>query len=157
MTASGVNAVATEGTDEYVAFAILLTLLVGVIRLFLGLVRAGFLVNFMSNPVLSGFVNAAALVIAGSQIPALFGLDVARASTFLDQMRGIWRNIGTFSVWTALIGVGSIVLLLYFQRYFQRHMMRLGVPESLATLMSRTGPLVTAGSHSGAATCRPRG
>jgi sulfate permease, SulP family len=145
MTASAVGVLAREGSEDYVPIVILLTFLVGVIRLGLGLVRAGFLVNFMSRPVLSGFVNAAALVIAGSQIAHLTGLQTERAETFAGQATEVLLNLGTFNVWTALIGVGSLLLLLYFQLRAARHLEVLGLTSDIAAKLSRTGPLITAG------------
>jgi sulfate permease, SulP family len=144
MTASAVGAVASEGSDRYFEMAILLTFLVGVIRLSLGLIRAGFLVNFMSRPVLAGFVNAAALMIAGSQIAHLIGLQTERADTFFGQLAEVVRNIGTFNVWTALVGLGSLVLLLYFQLRASSHLEKIGLSSEMASLVSRTGPLLAA-------------
>lgn len=144
MTASAVGVLASEGSDDYVAIAILLTFLVGIIRMGLGLVRAGFLVNFMSRPVLSGFVNAAALMIAGSQIAHLIGMRTERADTFFGQLSEIARNLTTFNGWTASLGFGSLLLLLYFQLRLSRHLEWAGIPRTTAAMLSRTGPLVTA-------------
>jgi sulfate permease, SulP family len=144
MTASAVGAIASEGTDRYVEMAILLTFLVGIIRLGLGLIRAGFLVNFMSRPVLSGFVNAAALIIAGSQIAHLLGLQTERADTFAGQIWQVIQNVGTFNVWTAILGFGSLALLLYFQLRSAKHLQQTGLNAHLAQTFSRTGPLITA-------------
>jgi sulfate permease, SulP family len=144
MTASAIGAMAAEGSDRYVEMAILLTFLVGIIRLGLGLIRAGFLVNFMSRPVLSGFVNAAALMIAGSQIAHLIGFQTERADTFFGQLSEIARNLGTFNVWTALVGISSLLLLLYFQLLAGRHLAALGFSVDRANLLARTGPLLTA-------------
>jgi sulfate permease, SulP family len=144
MTASAIGAIASEGSDRYVEMAILLTCLVGAIRLGLGLIRAGFLVNFMSRPVLSGFVNAAALMIAGSQAAHLLGLQTERADTVAGQISEIVLNLGTFNIWTAVVGVGSLLLLLYFQMFLSQHLTRIGLPESPSNLLSRTGPLLVA-------------
>lgn len=144
LTASAVGAIASEGSDRYLEVTLLLTLLVGIIRAGLGLIKAGFLVNFMSHPVLSGFVNAAALMIAGSQFAHVAGLDTDRADTFLGQILEIVNNLGTFNVYTALIGAGSLALLLYSQNRAPRDLERLGLSADLARLLSRTGPLLTA-------------
>lgn len=145
MTASAIGALATEGSDRYVEMAILLTFLVGVIRLVLGLVRAGFLVNFMSRPVLSGFVNAAALMIAGSQAGHLIGLQTERADTVAGQFSEIATNLGSFNIWTAVIGIGGLLLLLYFQKFLPQHLTKTGLTEDRADLLARTGPLLIAG------------
>lgn len=145
MTASAVGVLASEDSENYLAIAILLTFLVGIIRLGLGLLRAGFLVNFMSRPVLAGFVNAAALVIAGSQIAHLIGLQSERADTFIGQAGNILRQLGTFNPATGILGLASLALLLYFQMLSAKHLQRLGLGEEFSSRLSRTGPLITAG------------
>ena len=68
LVATGVGALAPVGSGEFVAYAVLLAGLVGVLQLAMGLMRAGFLVNFLSHPVISGFTSAAALIIGASQL-----------------------------------------------------------------------------------------
>jgi len=79
MTSAALAPLATAGSSAFVAYAILLSLVVGAFQLALGLLRLGLLVNFISHPVVNGFTNAAALVIATSQLPKLFGVNVDTA------------------------------------------------------------------------------
>ena len=79
MTATTLAPLATTGSEGYIAYAILLALLVGLFQLILGVLRLGMLVNFLSHPVVNGFTNAAALIIATSQLNKLFGVDVDSA------------------------------------------------------------------------------
>ncbi len=76
MTSAALLPLATAGSDAFIAYAIILALLAGLIQLLLGVLRLGLLVNFLSHPVVNGFTNAAAIVIATSQIPYLFGITV---------------------------------------------------------------------------------
>ena len=76
MTSAALAPLATAGSAEYVAYALLLALLVGVFQLTLGLLRLGLVVNFLSHPVVNGFTNAAALIIATSQLSKVFGVTV---------------------------------------------------------------------------------
>ncbi len=143
MTATSVGALAAEGTGEYIALALILALMVGVLQILMGVLRAGFIVNFLSHPVLSGFINAAALIIAASQVGHLFGLAVGRNETFLDQMIELGGAIGTINGVTTAIGVGSILSLLYFQRLARPHLEQLGISGTIANFLARSGPLIT--------------
>lgn len=79
MTATALEPLATSGSEAYIAYAILLALSVGIFQLLLGVLRLGLVVNFLSHPVVNGFTNAAALIIATSQLSKLFGVDVDKA------------------------------------------------------------------------------
>lgn len=79
LVASGVGALAAPGTPAYLSYAILLSLMVGVMQLGMGLARLGFLVNFLSHPVVSGFTSAAALIIGLSQLKHVLGVDIERS------------------------------------------------------------------------------
>jgi len=80
MTAAALEPIATAGSEAYIAYAILLALLVGVFQLLLGVLRLGLVVNFLSHPVVNGFTNAAALIIATSQLGRVFGVEVDAAA-----------------------------------------------------------------------------
>ncbi|MHC4816346.1 MAG: SulP family inorganic anion transporter, partial [Planctomycetota bacterium] len=79
MTAATLEPLATAGSTQYIAYAIILALLVGMFQLALGLLRLGLVVNFLSHPVVNGFTNAAALIIATSQLSKIFGVYVDKA------------------------------------------------------------------------------
>ena len=79
LTAAGIGALAEGGTDTYISLAITLALFVGLIQFLLGFFRLGFLVNFLSHPVISGFTSAAALIIGLSQLKHLLGVDIERS------------------------------------------------------------------------------
>jgi sulfate permease, SulP family len=142
MTATAIAPLADEGTSDYIVLALTLALLTGVVQIVMGLIRAGFLVAFLSHPVLSGFMNAAALVIAASQARHLFGVE-AGGHTFIEQVSSLIRNLGTMNVTTLLLGAGSLALLFYFRGYARPHLERIGLPTSVAAPLSRVGTLLT--------------
>jgi len=74
LTATALEPLATAGSNQFMAYAVLLALLVGAVQLLLGLLRLGMVVNFLSHPVVNGFTNAGALIIATSQLATLFGV-----------------------------------------------------------------------------------
>ena len=78
LTAAGVATLAEPGSDTYIALAIALALMVGIIQFLLGAFRLGFLVNFLSHPVVSGFTSAAALIIGFSQLKHLLGISLPK-------------------------------------------------------------------------------
>ncbi|MBI4720751.1 MAG: sodium-independent anion transporter, partial [Chitinivibrionia bacterium] len=79
MTAAALEPLARAGSSEYIAYAILLAFLIGLFQLLLGVFRLGLVVNFLSHPVINGFTNAAALIIATSQLSKVFGVSVRTA------------------------------------------------------------------------------
>ncbi len=79
MTSTALAPLATAGSESFIAYAILLALMVGVFQFLLGVLRLGVIVNFLSHPVVNGFTNAAALIIATSQLSKLFGVSVPSA------------------------------------------------------------------------------
>ena len=81
LVAAGVSTIASVGSDEYIAIALMLALLMGAIQLLFGILRLGFLVDFLSKPVISGFTSAAALIIGFNQFKHLFGVDIERSSS----------------------------------------------------------------------------
>lgn len=117
LTAAGVGAIAGAGTEQYIALAILLALLVGVLQLLLGIFRLGFMVNFLSHPVISGFTSAAAIVIGLSQLKHLLGISLPRGGRLHEILAGVWQHIGETNLLTLSIGIGAIVLIQLVKRW----------------------------------------
>jgi len=90
MTATALEPLATAGSEQYVAYAILLALLVGSFQFLLGILRLGLVVNFLSHPVVGGFTNAAAIIIATSQLSKIFGVHVDKGEHHYET---VWRVI----------------------------------------------------------------
>jgi SulP family sulfate permease len=116
LVTSGVGAIAQSGTDKYVMLAVALSLMVGVIQLGMGVFRLGFLTNFMSHPVISGFTSAAALIIGFSQLKHIVGLPLPRTENIAETIWLTLTQIADIHLSTLLIGVGGIVLLLVLRR-----------------------------------------
>jgi SulP family sulfate permease len=102
MTAASLEPLATAGSQGYIAYAIVLAIMVGVFQLTLGVLRLGLVVNFLSHPVVNGFTNAAAIIIASSQLSKLFGVYVDAAPHHYET---IWRVLTAathFTHWPTL-------------------------------------------------------
>lgn len=112
LTAAGVATIAEVGSDTYIALAITLALLVGVIQFLLGVFRLGFLVNFLSHPVISGFTSAAALIIGLSQLKHLLGIQIARTHHVHEIVLQAIQKFGEINWITFGLGVAGIGLII---------------------------------------------
>jgi SulP family sulfate permease len=120
LTASALAPLAALGSEQFVAYAIMLAFMVGVIQLGLGVSRLGSVVSFLSHPVILGFTSAAAIVIALSQLNKLLGLPIGRSAFFLAdiwEMLGQIRDVHAPSV---AIGLGSMAIIWGFRRWLPR-------------------------------------
>ena len=108
---AGISQLAEPGTDEYIQLAITAGLLIGIVQLLFGVLRLGFLVNFLSHPVIVGFTSAAAVIIAVSQLKYLFGISIPRFSRSYETVVYAFSHLGETN-WLAFgICAGGIVLM----------------------------------------------
>jgi SulP family sulfate permease len=135
LIASGLAPLVSADADPetYLKFAILLALLVGVFRLLLGLLRLGFLVNFLSKPIISGYTSAAAIIIGLSQLKHLLGIKIPDSNYVHEVLYHTILQIGTLNFITLIIGVGGIGLLLGLKRINKQY--KLGIPGPLAIVV----------------------
>ena len=120
LIASGVSQIAEGNPDLYLSYSILLALLVGLIQFSMGLFRLGFLVNFLSHPVISGFTSAAAIIIGLSQVKHLLGVSLPRTSHIHDTLSNIVLKLSEVHVPTLILGSASIILLLFIKKYLKK-------------------------------------
>ncbi len=112
LTAAGIGTLAEGGTETYIALAIALALFVGVIQFLLGVFRLGFLVNFLSHPVISGFTSAAALIIGLSQLKHLLGVKIEGSHHIHEILIQAAEKIGDTNWATFAIGLAGIFLII---------------------------------------------
>lgn len=120
LTAAGVGTLADGGTAEYITLAITLALMVGIIQFLLGVFRLGFLVNFLSHPVISGFTSAAALIIGLSQLKHLLGVSIPRSSKIHEILMNSVEKLGDVHLPTLAIGIGGIAIIILLKKYLKR-------------------------------------
>jgi SulP family sulfate permease len=113
LTATSLEPLATAGGQQYIAYAVLLALMVGVFQFALGALKLGLMVNFISHPVVNGFTNAAALIIASSQLPKLFGIYIERAHHHHETIYNLIRDVGRFTHWPTLFMAALAFALMY--------------------------------------------
>ena len=117
LVATGVAPLAGDDVALYITLALTLSLMVGALQFFLGAARFGFLTNFLSHPVLSGFTSAAALIIGLNQLKHLLGLNIARSHYIHEILWSALTQIGATHLPTLGLGLGSIVLLVVLKRW----------------------------------------
>ena len=108
LVAAGLGALAITGVENYIAMAIFLAFLVGAIQFVLGLGRMGFLVNFLSKPVISGFTSAAAIIIMFSQLKHLLGVDIEKSNKFHILIRNAFEKVAETNLYDFGIGILGI-------------------------------------------------
>ena len=136
LTSATLAQFAAPGSESFVALAILLTLMVGVMQLALGVFRLGAVVNFLSHPVIVGFTNAAAIIIALSQLNKMLGVSMGRSSFFLADVADVLAQLGQTHLPTLAMGVGAMALMLGLRKLAPR------VPAVLVAVV--LGTLVSA-------------
>lgn len=112
LVASGLGALALSGLEAYLAMAIFLTLLMGSIQLLLGLLKMGFLANFLSKPVISGFTSAAAIIIGLDQLKHVLGVTIESSSQIHLLLQYLFKSIDQINVHTIVIGITTVALIL---------------------------------------------
>ncbi len=120
LTASALAPMAASGSESFIALAILLAFLVGIIQLALGLLRMGAIVNLLSHPVIIGFTNAAAIIIALSQLNKMLGVPMQRSENFLADITGVLMQIGDTHIPTLIMGGCALTLMILLKRFLPR-------------------------------------
>ncbi len=121
MTSTALAPLAVAGTAQFVAYATLMALMVGVVQFSLGFFRMGTLVNLLSHPVIHGFTNAAALIIATSQVAKLFGVTVEREEHHYETLIEVYKAATHYThLPTLYLGLLAIFIMLFMKRFFSK-------------------------------------
>jgi len=120
LVAAGLGALAITGIEDYIVMAIFLAFMVGAIQLVLGLSRMGFLVNFLSKPVISGFTSAAALIIIFSQLKHLLGTPIERSSKFHELVLNASERMAETNLADLAIGILGILIIVALKKWSKK-------------------------------------
>ncbi|MBL8906296.1 MAG: sulfate permease [Rhizobiales bacterium] len=140
MTATAAGSVAAQGSSEYLTAAILLAALSGLMLFIMGVLRLGFLANFLSHPVIAGFIASSAVLIAVGQIRHLLGIS-AGGQTLQSMLASLFRELGSVNWATAAIGLFSLVALVLARRYLKTVLLHMGMASRAADSIARSGPV----------------
>ena len=140
MTAAAIGQHAVAGTPEYWAVAITLAFLSGALLLLMGVLRLGFLANFLSHPVISGFISASGLLIAASQLKTLMGVK-AEGHNLLELGQSLIAQLGRTHLLTLAIGVSTVAFLFWVRSGLKPLLVRIGFQARAADVIAKTGPV----------------
>jgi len=140
MTAAALGKVAESGTADYATAALTLAALSGGFLLAMGLLRMGFIANFLSHPVIAGFITASGILIASGQFGSLLGIGM-RGASMPELLHGLFQKLGDFNWRTALIGGLSLAFLFWVRRKMKPTLRALGFGPVLADVLTKSGPV----------------
>jgi SulP family sulfate permease len=129
IVASGIGMLAAMGTDHFIVLAVLLAFMVGFFQFLFGIFHLGFLVNFLSRPVISGFTSGSAIIIALNQFGNLLGVDLDRSNHIQTIIVEIIHKIQDIHGLSFLLGIITIILILVFNRFNKK------IPAALVVII----------------------
>ncbi len=141
MTAAALSNIVEQGTMGYAVAALSLAGLSGVILLAMGLFRLGFVANFLSHPVIAGFITASGLIIAASQLKHIFGIN-ADGHNLLELVISLGSNLGGINWITALIGVLATGFLFWVRKGLKPLLTKIGLGAGVTGFLVKLGPIV---------------
>jgi SulP family sulfate permease len=142
MTAAAASQFATQGSPEFLGVVVAIAMVAGILLIAMGLLRLGFLANFLSHPVISGFITAAAIQIAAGQVGPLLGIR-AHGENLLEILTSLAPNLANSKPVTAAIGFAAFAFLLWARGGLKPLLLSLGLNERLADIFAKTGPAMT--------------
>jgi sulfate permease, SulP family len=142
MVAAAIANFSPQNTSAYLALAVTLAFLVGAIEVVMGVLRLGFLVNFLSRSVTSGFISGAAVIIGFSQVKHLLGLKIPATESFSELITLIIRNLSQINWLTLALGIASVGILVYFHRPLVKQLKQRGWTDRQILPLSKSAPLV---------------
>ena len=132
LVATTLNTMAIVDAQHYISLALFLAFFMGVIQVFLGLIKFGFLVNFLSKPVINGFTSAAAIIIGLSQLNHMLGVEISQGNVLQALMQSIWEVRTEIHLLTLMITLGSIFLIFGIKRFSKK------IPVALVVVILTT-------------------
>ena len=112
LVAAGLGALSIVDSNQYIQMAILLALTIGAIQFLLGLLKMGFIVNFLSKPVISGFTSAAAIIICINQLKHILGISISQSNKIHIFTSALMQSETPINLHSLIIGIVSIILLI---------------------------------------------
>ncbi len=129
MVAASLGALAGGDAERYLALMVVLTLMTGVFYVIAGFIRLGFIANFLSRPILTGFLNGIALIIIVGQLPKLLGYT-SEAGDFFPKLIEVLQRLDRTDLATVILGLGLLALLLLVRRFLPK------VPAALVVVIA---------------------
>lgn len=142
MVATAIGKLAPQNTQEYLTLALTLAFLIGCIEILMGVFRLGFLMNFLSRAVISGFISGAAMIIAISQVKHLFGLKISHTESLFNLVTALLATLWQTNLISLALGLGSVGVLIFFNQPLIRFLKGLGWSDRAILPVSKSAPLL---------------
>ncbi len=120
LVASFLGTLAHIGPEYYIALSFMLAALMGAVQVILGLLRMGFIVNFLSKPVISGFTSAASIIIGASQIKYILGVNPEGGNLIHDIFHNIYEVVDQYNLYAMGLGIGSMVIIYALRKWLPK-------------------------------------
>ncbi|MCK0150077.1 sulfate permease [Marivita sp. S6314] len=140
LTASAIGQVAEQGTAGYAVAALTLAFLSGGFLVLMGIFRLGFLANFLSHPVIAGFITASGILIATSQLKHILGVS-AHGHTLPEMLMSLFAHLSEINWITVVIGLSATTFLFWVRKHLKPTLRRLGAGPLLADILTKAGPV----------------
>ncbi|MGR3376683.1 SulP family inorganic anion transporter [Salipiger abyssi] len=140
MTAAAIGQLGLTSPAEIALAAITLAFISGVFLTLLGVLKLGFLANFLSHPVIAGFITASGILIAASQLKHIFGID-AGGHTLVELVRSIFEHLGETNLITLVIGVAATAFLFWVRKGLKPLLIKAGLSKRMADIFAKAGPV----------------
>jgi len=141
MTATAIGNLGLESLEEIILAATVLAGLSGGMLILMGVLRLGFLANFLSHPVIAGFISASGIVIAFSQLKHLLGVE-ASGHNLIELIAALMAKLGQINMSTALIGFTALAFLFWVRSGLKPVLTGFGMNARMAGLMAKLGPVI---------------
>lgn len=139
MTAAAISKIAAPGSDQYLAAAIILAALSGIMLAAMAVLRLGWIANLLSHPVIAGFITASGILIAASQLKHILGVS-ADGHTLIEIIQSLAPQLAATHVPTLLIGLGALAFLFWSRQQLRLLLQKMKLPVLLVDLLARAGP-----------------
>lgn len=141
MTAAAVGNLSLANSSEYLVAAIVLAFLSGLILIAMGIFRLGVLANFLSHPVISGFITASGLIIAASQLKHILGVS-ASGHNLYELLIALSQQLANVNYPTLILGLSALAFLVWVRKHLKPLLITLGMKPRLADLVAKAGPVL---------------
>jgi SulP family sulfate permease len=142
LIAAGIGQITQPGTAEYISLAVTLAFLVGIIQFIMGFFQIGFIVNFISHPVISGFISASAVTIFVSQLKGILGLTIPYSENVFSTFVEILPRLSAINLTTLAIGLFSVFFLLVFPNLMDLLARSLRLSPLFQEILKKSSPLL---------------
>ncbi len=141
MTAAALGNLSLATTEQYLVAAIVLAFISGLMLILMGVLKLGVFANFLSHPVISGFISAAGIIIAASQLKHVLGVS-AQGHNILEIAHALFNNLPNINYPTLVLGFSATVFLFWVRKSLYPLLLRIGVGEVMAAPLAKTGPVL---------------